>query len=330
MLQFPSMLSVIEYNRFVDLRDEWAPLVGHANARGPFLRWEWQKLWWDTFGAGAELRLLAVREGEALRGIAPLAVRDGRLAFACGADVSDYLDLIAWRGYEEPVARAVIAHLSEQERLALDLCCMAPDATVLRFFPPLLAEDGFASTTPVRDVCPELDLPADWEGYLASLAKKDRHELRRKQRRLMDAGSVRTYALVDGEIGEQEVDDFLALHRLSTPDKAAFMDQRMEGFFRNVFARYAREGYLRLYFMEYDGRRVSTAVLFDEGNQFLLYNSGYDPEYSRLSVGLLLKAYCVQDAIGLGRRRFDFLRGNERYKYDLGAKDVPVYGLVVG
>lgn len=322
------MLSVFRYDSFADLRAEWSPLVAEAEARGPFLNWEWQHLWWQTFGGDAELWLLAVRKGDALVGIAPFMVRQGRLTFACGQDVCDYLDVIARRGHEEDVARALASYLLGQDLSVLDLHCLAGEATALRYLPGLLAEGGAEASTGPLDVCPALDLPADWESYLAALPKKDRHELRRKLRRLDDAGAVRTYALVDGEIGTREVDDFLSLHRLSAPEKAAFMDERMERFFRGIFTRLAGEGLLRLYFMELDGRRVAAALCFDQRDEMLLYNSGYDPAHARLSTGLLLKAACLKDAISLGRRRFDFLRGNERYKYDLGGKDIPIYYLL--
>lgn len=329
MLQFSRMLSVAEYTSFAGLRDEWISLQAEANARGPFLSWEWQRLWWETFAEQEQLYLLAVREGGATLGIAPLALRDGAVCFACGSEVSDFLDLVARRGSEEAVAEAVAAHLCEGDWREVDLCCMHPEAAALRFFPAFFERRGLLVETPQLDTSPIVDLPGDWESFEAALSKKDRHELRRKARRLASEAQARSYVLTGSEIGSREVDDFVALHRLSAPAKAAFMDERMEGYFREVFRRFSHDGYIRLYFLEVDGRRVSTALCFDPGDEILLYNSGYDPAYARLSVGLLLKAFCVKDAVALGRRRFDFLRGSERYKYDLGARDVPIHGLIV-
>jgi len=323
------MLKAVKYSTLSDLKAEWDPLVASSAARGPFLSWEWQNLWWQTFADGAEAWLLAVREGDTLVGIAPLMSRQGQLTFSCGQDVCDYLDVIARPGYEEAVADAVVAYLCDKDWASLDLYCLPPTATALRYLPDDFARAGLTAKVAQLDVCPLLDLPADWESYLASLGKKERHELRRKLRRLESAGRVHTYALADGEIGPRDVDDFLALHRCSTPEKAMFMDERMEQFFRGLFARLGRDGLLRLYFMELDGQRVATTMCFVQNQELLLYNSGYNPDLARLSVGLLLKAYCLQDAIALGLRRFDFLRGNERYKYDLGGKDLPIYRLLV-
>ncbi len=323
------MLSVARHDSFEDLRASWGPLLATAQARGPFLDWRWQSLWWQTFAGEEALWLLAVREGDALLGIAPLMAANGRLSFACGCDVSDYLDIIAQRGREAEVAAAVAAYLREQNWSQITLHSLHPEAAALRYLPAGLTGERIVVRHEREDVCPGVDLPGDWESYLAALSKKDRHELRRKLRRLGQGGQAQSYVLVDGEIGPREVDDFLALLRLSSPEKAAFMDERMERFFRGIFASYAHDGLLRLYLLELDGRRVATALCFDWRGELLLYNSGYDPALAPLSVGLLLKAFCVQDAIALGRRRFDFLRGDERYKYDLGGRDVPVFRLLV-
>jgi len=77
-------------------------------------------------------------------------------------------------------------------------------------------------------------------------------------------------------------------------------------------------------FLRLGGRRVASVLCFRAGDELLLYNSGYDPLFAGLSVGLLSKALALKRAIDLGSKRFDFLRGAERYKYELGAQDLAV------
>ncbi|PZC48400.1 MAG: Acetyltransferase involved in cellulose biosynthesis, CelD/BcsL family, partial [Chloroflexi bacterium] len=102
-----------------------------------------------------------------------------------------------------------------------------------------------------------------------------------------------------------------------------------ERFFRRIARAMGEAGYLKLFFMEIDGQRVAAVWCFDMGNVRYLYNSGFNPAFGHLSVGLLLKAFCLKDAIETGMDYFDFLRGDERYKYDLGAQDVVLYNMVV-
>ena len=85
----------------------------------------------------------------------------------------------------------------------------------------------------------------------------------------------------------------------------------------------------RLYFLEVDGENVAACICFDYGEDFLLYNSGYEPAHSRLSVGLLNKALSIQTAIENNRKVFNFLKGNERYKYNLGGRDEAVFHMTV-
>ena len=91
----------------------------------------------------------------------------------------------------------------------------------------------------------------------------------------------------------------------------------------------AAGGISRLYFLEVDGERAATSICFVHGGSQMVYNSGYDPGQRALSVGLINHAFCIKIAIENGIRYFDFLRGNEPYKYHLGAHDRSLYNLVV-
>jgi CelD/BcsL family acetyltransferase involved in cellulose biosynthesis len=92
----------------------------------------------------------------------------------------------------------------------------------------------------------------------------------------------------------------------------------MEAFFRDVAASMAAAGLARLSTLALDGKAVAMLLSFEDEGTTYLYNSGFDPAESHLAVGLLSKAYAIEDAIGRGKRRFDFLRGEEEYKRRLG------------
>jgi CelD/BcsL family acetyltransferase involved in cellulose biosynthesis len=86
----------------------------------------------------------------------------------------------------------------------------------------------------------------------------------------------------------------------------------------------SQEGLVRLYELELDSKPAASVLCFDQGGRYYLYNSGYDPDLSGLAVGIVSKALCLQEAIEAKRTRFDFLRGHEAYKYDLGGRDQQV------
>jgi CelD/BcsL family acetyltransferase involved in cellulose biosynthesis len=70
-------------------------------------------------------------------------------------------------------------------------------------------------------------------------------------------------------------------------------------------------------------------LAFDDGETCFLYNAGMDPASSDVSPGITGTAMYFQDRLAAGRRRFDFLRGDEPYKYEWGAKDEPIERLLV-
>jgi CelD/BcsL family acetyltransferase involved in cellulose biosynthesis len=117
---------------------------------------------------------------------------------------------------------------------------------------------------------------------------------------------------------------FLALHRRSKTGKAKFMDGRMEGFFRQLAPAWAAAGVLALWKLELRGLPAASVLCLEYGDTVGLYNSGFDPEARALSPGVVLIARTIEDAIARGFRRYDFLRGEEPYKYGFGAQPTDV------
>ena len=308
---------------------EWRALLPRASMNKVFASPTWLRVWWDEFGGGRDLILLSVRRDGELVGVAPL-MRDGdQLCFAGDTQVCDYMDFIAAAGEEETVVSAVLRSLGEEPWRELVLWAVPDGSPTLEALKAAAPDFGLRVDIEPEDVCPQLDLPATWEEYLASLTKKDRHELRRKLRKLSQGGEVLLETVVEPAAVTEALDDFLRLYREGRSDKAAFMTERMERFFRGIVSALAAEGRIELLFLTLGGVRVAAILCFHEDGESLLYNSGYDPGYSYLSVGLLSKALALRKAIEEGKDRFDFLRGAEPYKYDLGAKDLTVYRCTV-
>lgn len=315
---------------FDELERSWKEVLPKSATDTVFVTPCWQRIWWDHFRGADELTLLAVRDGGDLAAVAPLRITDDSVAFVGNTEVCDYLDFVAPAERCSTVLDAVLGYLEPLSWSTLVLHSLPSDSPTRSFFRDLPSRSpGYAVETAVEDVCPRLDLVSDWEQYLARLTKKDRHELRRKFRRLASAGSVHFYRSQGAEALDRDLDDFFRLHRNSREDKAAFMTPGKEQFFREAVSAFAAAGIARLFFLEVDGVRTASVICFDYGPDRLLYNSGYDPEYAPLSAGLLLKAHCIRDAAESGKRRFDFLRGNEPYKYDLGGVDYSVYTCTV-
>lgn len=318
-----------------DVFDEgtWNGLLTRSASPVVFLTWQWQTNWWNAFGRGRQLRLLQVTEGGGqFIGVLPLYAElgsDSTLRLVGGVDVSDYLDLLAVRGREEEIWAALLQHRAAESDV-WDLHCLraaSPSVAVLQSLAPTY---GLSVRVEHEERCPALALPATWEAYLARLSGKDRHELRRKMRRLwreLPGAVVRSFADLTGL--DEAMATFLTLHRKSKAGKARFMDLSMEGFFRAVAVDLARAGWLRLWFLELEGTPLAAYFCLEYGESVDLYNSGYDPERAALSPGIVLLAHVVKDAIERGLARFDFMRGEEPYKYAFGATPEELVNVVV-
>ena len=326
---------VSEISEFEALAGEWDALLERAVVPSLFLSWAWQRIWWQYLGNG-QLMLITVRdEAGELMGIAPLFLQaaDGlrELSLVGCVDVSDYLDFIVARDYVEAVYDAVWNFLSGAQAPAWDeinLCNLPHTSPTPAILGRLAAAAGYSSSTSVGDVCPVITLPATFEAYLAGLDKKQRHEIRRKARRIQEAAQVRWYVVEGGETLPADIESFIDLHQRSTVEKEGFWDEAMKAFFRAMAASMAARGWLKLYFIELSGVRAAALLCFDYRDEILVYNSGYDPaNFAQLSPGNVLVAYCIEHAIQLGRSRFDFLRGDEEYKFRFGAQPEPVHHL---
>ncbi len=115
----------------------------------------------------------------------------------------------------------------------------------------------------------------------------------------------------------------------SQSQKADFLQDTQNVDFLKKIIPLARENdWLQLSFLTINGIPAASYLNFDYDGRILVYNSGLLPEqYGHLSPGIVLLAYNIEHAIDTGHTVFDFLRGNETYKYRMGAQDTRVFML---
>jgi CelD/BcsL family acetyltransferase involved in cellulose biosynthesis len=202
--------------------------------------------------------------------------------------------------------------------------------------------EGWTLNVEREDVCPVIRIPegADLDAFLATLGKKERHEIRRKVRRAEGAGEVR---LVDSRDPLADLDEFIDLHQRRWGEDGLFPatpgGDQSRVFIRRLFELFGerakaagagpRDPSLHLAFLEVDGRRIGAAVFFETPGALLYYNAGVDPDARELSPGVVLLERLVRRAIEKGKCRVDLMRGDEPYKYEWGAQDEPIQRLLV-
>jgi CelD/BcsL family acetyltransferase involved in cellulose biosynthesis len=286
----------------------------------------WLKVWWQEFGSDADLYLSAVNHNGETIGIAPLQIRGEEASFIGSKDVCDYLDFIVTPARERDFFDLLLDDLGRKGIRRLDLGPVRPDSSVAAHLIPVARSRGCEVSCSAEDVTLEVDLPSAWDEYLGRLNQKQRHEVRRKLRRLEEAGAIRYYTIEESESVPGGTEIFLKLFRESRKDKAVFMSAPMESFFASLTKAMAGAGLLRFGILELNHSPVAAAMCFDYRDVVYLYNNGYDPQYGPLSVGSISKVLSIKESIERGRKKFDFLKGDEEYKQRLGGEEITLSG----
>ena len=279
----------------------------------------WVSAWAETLGSDREVRWLVAEEAGAPIGAVPLVIAGDTAQVAGSPDVCDHLDLAARPGRQAEVCRALARFLARRGVRRLDAEAVRPDALLVRGW----RAAGLPVDLPGVAVTVEMDLPGSWDGYLERLSKHDRHEVRRKLRRLEAAGPVVWRRSRDPAA---DLPVFLRLFRDSRPRKRAFLTPERLSFFHRLAAALAADGVLDLGILEVGDRPVAATFGFSWADTAHLYNNGFDPAWADRSVGLVAKVLSVRDAIERGMARYTFLRGDEPYKFRLGGRAVPLLG----
>jgi len=306
-------------------RATWDALLEQTARATPFSRWTWHRAWWDAYGPEAEPRYLScVDQAGTIRGIVPLMERDGTTFFGATYH-GDYATVLCAPDDLGAVAGAT----------AVALAGRTVDLRRLRHDDPALdaLESALGLPREQEDVCPVVDVApgVDWEGYLATLDKKDRHEIRRKVRR---AESVAPMRFELAPLTPASVEAFIGLHDRKWGARGLFPagehGDRSRAFIRRLAELEAAEGgaaQFQLGQVRIGERLIFVSAGFHDGGACYFYNAGIDPDAKELSPGVTGTAAYLQYELEHDCRRFDFLRGGESYKYEWGAVDEPIYRL---
>lgn len=307
----------------------WSLKQGCLNWNCLFVLPFWLDIVCRYLGSPGEPTILTVHEGPELLGVAPLTVSGPTAYFLGNPDVCDYQDIVSAPGKEAHVMQAVMEHLIDQGVRQLDLRTLRPDAIALSALESIAPEQGLTVQALTDDVTYEVALPGSWDDFLIQLNSKQRHEVRRKLRKLHSQSAFKFRMTPCNAPIDESTEQFIQLFQMNRTDKAKFMDQDMAAYFKALIQALAQQQMLRLFFLDLDDQPAATVLCFDYGQVRYLYNSGYDAQYQGLSVGILSKVLSIQNGIEAGHRRYDFLKGAEVYKKRTGGQEIPLYRYLI-
>ena len=316
---------------FEKLREEWASLLEASASNSLFLTWEWLSTWWRHLSERRGLFLLAARRDGELVAMAPLALRPCRpthlrpfrsLEFlGTGSVGSDYLDVVIRRGGEPEAQEALAGYLAEG-RIALELAQLRTGACAAAELASLLRQRGWSALQARTDVCPFIPLAGHtWQSYLATLGPAHRYNFQRRLKNLSKHFDVRFERVVSEAQRREALALLVRLHNMRWQGRGGSTAFHTAGLlsFHNELSRLALDrNWLRLFVLRLNGEPAASLYGFRYGRTFYFYQSGFDPRYSKYSVGLVTMGLAIRSAIEEGVDEYDLLHGDEAYKFDWG------------
>ena len=312
------------------LQSQWNNLLAASSTRVPFLRLEYLLAWWPRLGGATEwphgsLYVVTAREHGQLVAAAPLfksVTKDGDplMALVGSDEISDYLDFLARPEYLSEFVDLLFDRFAASDSPhcdLIDLYNLPKDSPTLPELRRAADRRGWLHYEKMLDFCSAVELPGDWERYLAQcVSKKERHEIRRKLRRLQTSAGFR-WRFADGDTLEQDIDLLFRLMAFND-QKRDFLAPKMQEQFRAIIHSAHTGSFLRLAVMEIGGQSAAAFLAFDYDNRVWLYNCGQDPQFDALSPGHTLLSLFIRWANHERRTAFDFMRGDEAYKARAG------------
>lgn len=316
---------------FRGLKEGWNTLLDKSRDRDNIFRtWEWQYNWWEVYGKDKSLFVLAVKnEKGALVGIAPLYKEVNRLfglfkvkeirLLGSGEVCSDHLDYILEKEYEHQAIEAIFNYLSEnrQEWDVIHLEALSKENNIL-LEDLSFSRNGFLIKKGVFSTLPYIDLSS--EGYLERLSSSRRYYIRRKEKAISRQYDVCLLSYEEMKDSQAAFDTLIRLHSKRWKDRdiagGSFSSGRFNAFHRRMVEVFGKSGNLRLDFLKADDSLVAGLYGFCKGDRFFYYQAGFDEAWEKYSVGVVLMAACIKKMIREGVKEFDFLRGEDSYKFD--------------
>ena len=167
---------------------------------------------------------------------------------------------------------------------------------------------------------PFVTLPKAWEEYVYSTLSdhKRRYNVVSFLRRLETLPNYRVTETEERNL-ESQIEVFLRLQESRFGKQSEGKLRR----FRFLFRRCFESDLFWLQILWLDDHPIAAVVGFVDRKkgQFAAYLTAYDPQFAALGPGRAAQVHSLRYAIQEGLYEYDFLRGNQPYKYSYGAVD---------
>jgi CelD/BcsL family acetyltransferase involved in cellulose biosynthesis len=316
-----------DYATFAGLGPQWNDTVERAGLTHPFLRHEWLRTWWDSFGHDRGLNIMVVRAGRKILALAPLMLETARMHGVpvrrvqfLHNDHTPKADVIVTERADEAYEALWSAIVNARSKWDVLLFSQLPgDSPTHGQIARLAGTGAYATTLWQSDVSPYLELTSDWNAYVQGRHAKLKQNLRNRLNRLAKLGDVSLQIISERHAVQDARDQALALEDSGwkrDAGTAISSDPKVRQFYTLLADRAVDQGWLRLLFLTVDGRRIAAAYASRYQDRLSFFKTGYDPDYAKYAPFKLLTYFAIRDGFSAGLREVDFLGDAEPWKLE--------------
>jgi CelD/BcsL family acetyltransferase involved in cellulose biosynthesis len=313
------------------LIEAWETLLAATSFASGFQSPAWQRAVVETMAKEGRLRLIVVWQGGRLVAVLPMSIRDDGLLETLAPGVSDYLDPLIHPDNETEVWRVILKLLSNLRAgkwKNITFHNVRDSARCRAILPELAAAEGFAFESRVYESCPCINLPKTFDEFLGSLDSHERKETRRKINKAITKGNARVVRCgTDPAEIAQSIPVVLSMMEQAPGEKGEAVKRFLRPLLEKAAPVLVAQQKMWLTTLYVNEEPAACTLQFPHADGPMLYNCGFDAAKKEWSSGVVLTALIIQLAIESEAKVFDLLRGEEPYKYKLGAVNRPLWML---
>lgn len=320
------------FDGLLGLCDTWRRLFDESGSDNPFLTWEWTVGWARAYASTRQVIVLVVEQNGQPVAISPLMLSGRKLSFLSDSHFADYSDILLHPDALGAVGE-IIDHIQDLQGWG---CAVFEHIPEISPSVTLLNEAlGRSEMNWRRDiVCgnPRIKTDGDFEAFYAERGQKLRQEIRTTVNHLSRAGRWRYVEAVGGSRAQEIYSALVWFHAARQKGKqrsSIFRNGKNRAFFRELIDKDNGPMTVHLSAIELDGRLISAAYALRCGKVFYYWIPSFDPEMRGVSLGKLHIKCLLEKCFVEDTEWFDFMGGDERYKFQWTEDGYEVYRYVL-
>lgn len=322
---------MIEYVGLVELpnlRSQWDAIFSVGGQENPFLSWDWAYQWGAQFDRDSDAFVAIARDNRGVNALACFWKSRNVCRFHANKDYADYVGALCRPGCEsdlEAIFLDVDRLFSPRVFSLGPVRAIDPVAGVLdRYF----SLDSKRWRRDELTLNPVVQIGDGFDKYYKLRDKGLHQEIRTTENRLQKMGG---WQFAIGQTGAERDEIFSSLvefHLGRQEGKAGMSvlaDPDGQRFFRSLLHRDGMSFSAQISALRIGTRTISAAYSLRCGDSFYYWIPSFDSTIRSVSLGKLhikcLIEYCHQN----GLKRFDFMGGDESYKFQWANDSFPLF-----